>query len=502
VIAAPGTAPPATALPPAAPVPTAPTKRRYWKPRLIPEWDKNPRVVSQAATLEGKLALLGLFGLVLFLSTPLPLWSWMMAVLVATSLLPEWRRNLVTAGTLGTAILAGYLRFRPAGSSAASGPPIPGLATYAAALTAILIFGLLLFTFAAKWPRSGVMKRPVLSLNILFVALALAAAVTPLSKHLQSGVQFTVILLAGYLWYFAYSLQDRLASGRDSAFHQIGTWAPFWVNASGAGTPFCKGAAYLRRIEAKTPEELAITQIKGLKLLVWCLVLRIATAIFFQAALQPSWGLALPALDGLIQTGRFPAWYMCWASLLADFAYTALSLAIWGNTIVACCRMAGFRALRNTYRPLQAASIAEFWNRYYYYFKELLVDFFFYPVYTRYFKRHRRVRMFAATLAAATAGNIIYHFLRDIDFVFTLGPWKAIAGFRVYAVYTLLLGCGIGISQLRKPHTAPNKDCFSRVLAATRVIGFFCLLHIFDYTGRDHSITQHGQFLLHLFNLG
>jgi hypothetical protein len=490
--------------PPTAPLPslTAPPKRRNWKPRLIPQWDKNPKLVAQAATREGKLALLGLFGLLLFLSTPLPLWSWTMAVLVATSLLPSRRRNLVTAGTLGTAILAGYIKYRPAGSSAASGPLIRGLVTYLAALTAILIFGLLLCTVAAKWPRSGVMNRPVLSLNVLFAALAIAAAVTPLSQDIQSGVQFTVVLLAGYLWYFAYSLQDRLASDRDSAFHQIGTWAPFWVNAGGAGTPFCKGAAYLRRIEAKTPEALAITQIKGLKLLMWCFVLRIATAFFFKAAFQPSWGLALPALDGLIQTGRFPAWYMCWASLLADFIYTALSLTIWGNTIVACCRMAGFRALRNTYRPFQAASIAEFWNRYYYYFKELLVDFFFYPVYTRYFKRHRRVRMFAATLAAATFGNMLYHFFRDIDFVFKLGPWKAIAGFRVYALYTLALGCGIGISQMWGRRTAMSASRFSRILPVTRVVGFFCLLHIFDYTGRDHSIAQHVNFLLRLFNLG
>ena len=54
--------------------------------------------------------------------------------------------------------------------------------------------------------------------------------------------------------------------------------------------------------------------------------------------------------------------------------------------------------------------------------------------------------MIAATLAAATFGNMLYHFFRDIDLVFQLGPWKAIAGFQVYALYTLLLGCGIAIS--------------------------------------------------------
>ncbi len=492
----------AVAPPPTLPPSTTLTDRRSWRPCIIPQWDKNPKSVAQAATLEGKFALLGLFGLLLFFSTPRLLWSWTMAILLASSLLPFWRRNIVTLGTLGTAALAGYIKYGQSGSLAATGRALTSaLAIRGAILIVVLLFGLLLFRMAVRWPRSGILKRPVLSLNVLFGVLAFIAAVTPLSGNLRLDVQFTVVLLASYLWYFAYSLQDRLAPDRDSALRQVGTWAPFWLNSVASGTPFCKGAAYLRRIEAKTPQELAITQIKGVKLLLWCFVLRFTAAAFAKVAYETPWGLGLPGFDGLIQTGRFPAWYVCWASLLASFIQTALYMTLWGNTIVACCRMAGFRALRNTYRPLQAASIAEFWNRYYYYFKELLVEFFFYPTFTRYFKRHRRVRMFAATLAAATFGNMIYHFFRDIDFVFTLGPWKAIAGYRVYAVYCLALGCGIGISQMRGQRAALAESSLGRIVRVTRVIGFFCLLHIFDYADRDHSITQHMNFLLHLFNL-
>ena len=36
--------------------------------------------------------------------------------------------------------------------------------------------------------------------------------------------------------------------------------------------------------------------------------------------------------------------------------------------MIACVRMAGFRALRNTYRPLESRTVAEFWNRYAFYF--------------------------------------------------------------------------------------------------------------------------------------
>ena len=44
--------------------------------------------------------------------------------------------------------------------------------------------------------------------------------------------------------------------------------------------------------------------------------------------------------------------------------------------IVGYLRLCGFNVFRNTYKPLLAETMVEFWNRYYYYFKELLVNFF------------------------------------------------------------------------------------------------------------------------------
>src|SRR2546422_7362134 len=48
---------------------------------------------------------------------------------------------------------------------------------------------------------------------------------------------------------------------------------------------------------------------------------------------------------------------------------------------------------------------------------------------SRYFKRHRRLRLMVASLAAATLGNMMYHFMRDIEYVVQLGLWKAVVGF-------------------------------------------------------------------------
>jgi len=178
-------------------------------------------------------------------------------------------------------------------------------------------------------------------------------------------------------------------------------------------------------------------------------------------------------------------------------------MTIWGNTIVAGCRLAGFRLLRNTYRPLESRSVAEFWNRYYYYFKELMVDFFFYPVYMRCFKKRPRVRILFATWVSVGLGVPLFHFIRDIHYVAELGLARAVIGYHVYMFYATTLAAGIGISQLRKSarrqHEGRPADGFcERYLPIAGVVLFFCFLQVFDELRRTVPIREHLLFLTRL----
>ena len=154
-------------------------------------------------------------------------------------------------------------------------------------------------------------------------------------------------------------------------------------------TPFPKGAANWRKIETRTPEALAITQLKGLKLLLWCVLLHFAHRGYRWAAFHSLGILSISdafravAKDAPLSVGA------SWASILCSFFERLFELTVFGHTIVACCRMAGFAALRNTYRPFEARNVADFWNGDHDYFKELLVEFFYYPTFLRYFKRYR-----------------------------------------------------------------------------------------------------------------
>jgi hypothetical protein len=303
-----------------------------------------------------------------------------------------------------------------------------------------------------------------------------------------------------YLWFLAYALADTLTPPQVPFSQRLGLFHPFWGSSA---TPFGKGIAYLSRFEAKTPEELAITQLKGLKLACWTLLL----AVCAMGLNRLVYGyLALQDFDhtfsGYVAGARYPR-YMCWASLVVSFLDGTLAMTIWGGAIIASARLAGFRLLRNTYKPLEATTLAEFWNRYYFYYKELLVDHFFYPVFLGSFRKHRKLRMFFATFMSACVGNILFHFIRELHFVAELGWRKAVVGEASHAFYAFLLAMGVGLSQLRPRKSTPNRGRLAgRVMPFLGVVLFFCILHVFDAPDdRSHSIWQRVHFLSYLVGL-
>jgi hypothetical protein len=298
-----------------------------------------------------------------------------------------------------------------------------------------------------------------------------------------------------FLWFLAYSLSDIRERAR--VWQHFSVFHPFWGSTL---TPFGKGLHYLRRFDAKTPEELAVTQLKGLKLAVWALLLATGLNCFTEVV---HGRLGLPNFDDcfLHYAGGNPdSRLVGWVSLIAYFAEDLSSMTVFGGLIVAAARLAGFRLLRNTYRPLESTTLVEFWNRYYFYYKELLVDHFFYPTFLRYFRGHRRLRLFFATFTAACVGNLLFHFIRDIQFVGEMGLWKAVIGEQSHAFYTFLLATSLGLSQLRSaPRLAGGHWLRARVLPCVCVCGFFCVLHIFDAPlDRAHLLWQRAGFLFYL----
>jgi hypothetical protein len=451
--------------------------------RIIPRIETYPLIVKFAQTMAGKVVILALFTLGLRLANQA--WIPVGLALAAFAFVPVHRRLLLTVATLVFTFVVPWSTF-------------PHPLYTSAIIVCILVLGAMLFWLATELPTSFIGRHAVFVLLSGFLMLIIFAAYFPNTSPLYLAIWDFTAIFGTYLWFIGYSLLDRRAPDHDNLGLQLGTYRPFWGSPS---TPFVKGAGYLRRIEARDAEQLAIAQLKGLKLLAWSLLI----ALFWKyAVLLVNGYLAVPTFSEAFfrSVNRAPyPWYTCWASLVSSFFEDVLTLSIAGHRIVACCRMAGFNALRNTYRPLSSRTIAEFWNRYYYYFKELLVDFFFYPVFLNYFKGRKKLRLVVATFAAAAFGNAYNHFVFHLKYIAKFGLWRAVTGFHVYIFYCIVLATAISISQVRKRQLAPSGFIRGRVVPTFCVVFFYCLLHIFDYVDRVYPITEHFRFLAHLFNL-
>jgi len=467
----------------------------------LPRLETIPTLLKFGQTTFGKIIFVIIFSTMSCLYTER--FVELFVALSMITLLPDYRRPLIALTSLFWAIR--FPCFERDFTWFSRHLPMSGDSYYKlACLAAFFFLTSLLIYLARRFPEHWFFRRPVRNLLIFYIGSLLLASHASLPTHLSWFIWLFLIISGKYLWFIAYSLTDKSRATKPFSLTEIFHFQPFWGSSN---VPYPKGEAYLRKIEAKTSYELAIAQIKGLKLIFWSMFLLFAHMIFRQVAfgdvgfLEPFLAHfpAIPSLEMAIQAsiaGRpFPQ-HVCWLVLIFNFIDKIFAISSNGGIIIATCRMAGFNALRNTYKPLYAKTIAEFYNRLYYYFKELLVDFFFYPAYFRFFKNYPRFRVFFATVAAAGFGNALFHFLRDIDLIIELGFWKALVGFRVYLLYSLILGISIGISQIRSMNSPYRKRS---VMSTLLVLLFYCLIMVLDDPIRSRTIADYATFMLHLF---
>jgi hypothetical protein len=214
-----------------------------------------------------------------------------------------------------------------------------------------------------------------------------------------------------------------------------------------------------------------------------------------------SWTLGLPDLMEAIRSGAgsysLPA---RWLILFTEFLSTTLRLAIMGHLIIGVLRLFGFQVFRNTYKPLLATSIVEFWNRFYYYFKELLVDFFFYPTFLALKRARRELRLACAVVAAAGVGNLYYHVIAAVPVYFASGATADRLGGR--AAYSALLAGGIVVSMLRErrrreaqAHAGRSEGMLATLRAQAGVWLFYSLLHVWNVGLAELTVGQRLRFL-------
>ncbi|MCZ6626041.1 MAG: hypothetical protein O7B35_17725 [Deltaproteobacteria bacterium] len=346
-----------------------------------------------------------------------------------------------------------------------------------------------------------VKRRPQISLHILFWATLAVIWVTPNNGELWRTVLILIILSLPYLiWRCGYMIKSgQRGKSPGAAFHDhlFYLW-PIW---DGTNTPAGKGSDYLSQCEAQSAEAYARSSLAGIKLLIlamlWGLTLLFMGGLVYGDPKNPltdllgGYSLEIPRLKNIARGNIIVSLPIAWISLYCELIWQTLKIAARGHQWIGMLRLFGFNVFRNTYKPLLAESIVDFWNRFYYYFKELLVEFFFFPTYLKYFRTQPKLRMFTAIFMAAFVGNLYYHVLQ-MKGPLVLGEfakiWQSLGSRMVYAIF---LTVGIYVSMLRQQRQrgkrADSHTVAARVGRLRRIAGvwtFYSLINFWNLRSR------------------
>lgn len=433
------------------------------------------------------LVLLHLAFLAAFAATLQPGASYLVlvgATLAGCALMPARRLQVIAIGSLAFFLLrpfrTHFMSDFVAGMSAAlpEGARLSPTMLQIVASAAFVVLAFVALEVLRRRPASRAARRPVLAqLWVFGGALAIATAIG--TGSLGATLLWTFIgVWSSSFWMLAYLTVDLKTKDPTPNVVRAGLMRPFW---GGSATPVGKGPGFLAKFEARDADQLAAARLKGLKLMVWAAILN--TLYLAADHLVADIG-AIPTLHQSVlahAAGTPDALGLRWSSLITTYLLDLMIIAVWGHVIVAVIRMAGYGIPRNTVNPLASRSLAEFWNRYFYYYKELLVDFFFYPAFLRWFKKRPALRLAFATFCAAGFGNFLYHAMSESYFLATLPAAETLSRLACFAFYTLVLSAGLIVSQLRDRRPKPEDGFIAyHVTPRLTVALFFCFLKIFD----------------------
>lgn len=426
---------------------------------------------------------------------------------------PSKRRLILGIAALYLAFKTPLKHMRKAGESGAPTEWI-GISLVIIALLAIAWLIYYLASQYAKLPNL-IKRNPQLSLHAAYWLLLCTLWLTSTNHSLWHSVLFGIAICTPYLiWRFGYILLSG-QHGRAAKSKLSDHFLTIWPAYGGSDTPYGKGLDFLSKFEAKNEEELAKSQLAGLKLILlatlWRIVMQAMETYVYgdnELLTRQSAGdvLGVPRLSTLVTEGTNGQWLNSWLSIYCELIWQVLNHAIKGLDIIAILRIFGFNVFRNTYKPLLSESIVEFWNRYYYYFKELLATFFFLPTFMQLGKKlanHPKTRLFAAVFAAAFIGNMYYHIIKEAIPMAEGNVYHVVYSLRSRFFYCLLLASGIYFSMLREQARAGkslSNTLPARILRMAGVWTFFSLIFIWNVEA-DASFSARTHFFLGLFGL-
>jgi hypothetical protein len=439
--------------------------------------------------------------------------GWLQGSRVVVWLTPQRRKTILVVGAIFAAI-AGTL------SRHTQWRDYRHLETWlvpAVALPILLAIVYFLYLMAARFNRLPpfVRARPQICIHAFFWVLVVSIWLNPFPSGFAVAVTALVagsfpylIWRCGYMVLCGHRGKAATTKFTDHFFYIFPVW-------DGTNTPPGKGHDNLSRAEAQTAAAYSRSILAGIKLLLlvalWKGAMQVIGAVVYGDPKSALTGwlaghhLGIPRLRFIVSGAVTPSLAVIWLSLYLELIWECMFLAAKGHVWIGMLRLFGFNVFRNTYKPLLAESVVEFWSRYYYYFKELMVEFFFLPTYHRVFRNRPVLRILAAVFAAAFFGNMYYHLLQAKHplLVGDFGRLWWLLGPRL--IYCLMLAAGIAVSMLRQQQqrgrtaaVGPPKGGWHRLGRIASVWTFFAVINFWNVTA-GITIPQRGWLFLSIF---
>ncbi len=416
-------------------------------------------------------------------------------------LTPPRRRTLLAMGAVWVALKRPLRTMMKAHAWSEGLPHVAGSLLVVAALFGVLW---ICYRCAVKFASlpSFVRRNPQLCLHAAFWTLLIVLWNTsPKAGIWRIVLMGLAIQSPFFLWRIGYLLlsgKRGKAAGTRFRDHLM----YFWPVYGGTNTPYGKGLDYLSRHEAQDEAALARSQLAGIRLLILAALWRVSNEIMkglvFGGHSQVhhvlgGFTLGVPRLAQLLEHREMASIGLAWVSLYCELFRHVLSLAVKGHVIIGTLRLFGFYVFRNTYKPLLSETVVEFWNRFYYYFKEIMVDFFFFPTFVSWFRKRPALRLFAAVFMAAFVGNMYYHLInRERELAH--GDFHALwLQLQSRLLYCFLLSLGIFISMLREQRRTGQSRARGIARRGASIFGvwtFFAVINIWNQKESFVSLTR------------
>ena len=423
-------------------------------------------------------------------------------------LTPSRRRTFLAIGAVWVALRSPLREIMKAHAWSSRLPHVIG-----SILVVVVLFGFLWVCYrcALKFASlpSFVRRNPQLCLHaafwILLIVLWNTSTKAGIWRSVLVGFAFQFPFFLWRVGYLLLSGKRGKAAGTRFRDHLM----YFWPVYGGTNTPYGKGLDYLSRHEAQDEAALARAQLAGIRLLMlaalWRVSKEIMKGLVFGAdnSVQQALGgftLGVPRLSQLLEHREMASIGLVWVSLYCELFKDVLDLAVKGHVIIGTLRLFGFQVFRNTYKPLLAETVVEFWNRYYYYFKEIMVDFFFFPTFVSWFRKRPVLRLFTAVFMAAFVGNMYYHLIKErelvhADFHALWLEWHS----RLF--YCLLLSLGIFISMLREQRRTGQPRARGIARRGPSIFGVWTFFAVINIWNQKESFVPLTKFFLGLLGL-